>query len=207
MRRGTGEVTDFTKLNFQVSRTQTLFQPWSGASVALMGWLAGQWSDQILPPAEQFYLGGSQFTRGYYSGQVPGDKALAATVELQLNTGTDLTVWGLSANVSTQFYLFYDWGETWQNQSTDFATKVTSAGGGVRAQVTRYTEVDLEALARFNRYPDGDIGHQRLGAERRSGCTGGCWGGSERNATRSATEWPHGRQGNVRWPRRDANRT
>ncbi|HEY1936193.1 MAG TPA: ShlB/FhaC/HecB family hemolysin secretion/activation protein [Acetobacteraceae bacterium] len=152
------EVTDFTKVDFNMSRTQTLFQPWSGASVALMGLLTGQWSDQILPPAEQFYLGGSQFTRGYYSGQVPGDKAVAATAELQLNTGTDMRMWGLSANVSTQFYIFYDWGETWQNQSTDFATKVASAGGGVRAQVTRYTEVDLEALARFNRYPTGTSG-------------------------------------------------
>jgi hemolysin activation/secretion protein len=152
------EVTNFTKVNWQLSRTQTLFTPWSGASVALMGLTAGQWTDDILPPAEQFYLGGAQFTRGYYSGQVAGDKALVATAELQLNTGTDLTMWGLSANVSTQFYLFYDWGETWQNQPTDFATNVSSFGGGVRAQVTRYIEVDLEALARFNRFPTGTSG-------------------------------------------------
>ena len=44
-----------------------------------MGLLTGQWSPNILPPAEQFYLGGARFTRGYYAGQVPGDKALAAT--------------------------------------------------------------------------------------------------------------------------------
>ena len=67
--------------------------------MALMGLLAGQWSDNILPPAEEFYLGGSQFTRGYYSGQITGDKALAATAELQLNTGTNLSMWGLSADV------------------------------------------------------------------------------------------------------------
>lgn len=155
----TNERTDFNKVNFEVSRTQTLFAPWEGASVALLGLVTGQWSSDILPPAEQFYLGGSRFTRGYYAGQIPGDKALAATVELQLNTGTDLTLWGLSADISTQFYLFYDWGETWQNQKTDFATKVASAGGGVRLQVTRYTEVDLEALARFNRFPTGNGGN------------------------------------------------
>ncbi len=145
----------FFKVNFEVSRTQTLFTPFEGTSVALMGLLAGQWSEDILPPAEQFYLGGSQYTRGYYSGQIPGDKALVATAELQFNTGTNLSMWGMSADVGTQFYLFYDWGETWQNQATDFATKVNSAGGGVRMQVTRYTEVDFEALARFNRYPTG----------------------------------------------------
>jgi hemolysin activation/secretion protein len=150
-----GERSNFFKVNFEATRTQTLFTPFEGSSVALMGLLAGQWSDDILPPAEQFYLGGSQYTRGYYSGQIPGDKALVATVELQFNTGTNLSMWGLSADVSTQFYLFYDWGETWQNLSTDFATMVNSAGGGVRMQVTRYTEVDFEALGRFNRYPTG----------------------------------------------------
>jgi hemolysin activation/secretion protein len=149
------ERSDFFKINFLVSRTQTLFTPFEGSSVALMGLLTGQWSNDILPPAEQFYLGGSQYTRGYYSGEVPGDKALAATVELQFNTGTNLSMWGLSADVSTQFYLFYDWGETWQNRSTDFATMINSAGGGVRMQVTRYAEVDFEALARFNKYPTG----------------------------------------------------
>jgi hemolysin activation/secretion protein len=147
------EQNGFTKINFEASRTQTLFSPWEGASVALMGLLTGQWTDAILPPAEQFYLGGARFTRGYYAGQVPGDKALAATTELQLNTGFETTVFGKSLDVSSQFYLFYDWGETWQNLSTDHAAIITSAGGGVRMQVTRFTELDLEGLARFNRFP------------------------------------------------------
>jgi hemolysin activation/secretion protein len=47
-----GEQTGFTKINFEASRTQTLFYPWEGASVALMGLLTGQWSGNILPPAE-----------------------------------------------------------------------------------------------------------------------------------------------------------
>ena len=110
-----GEQTGFFKFNFEASRTQTLFTPWEGASVGLMGLLTGQWSDNILPPAEQFYLGGARFTRGYYSGQVAGDKALAATIELQLNTGFEKTIFERSFDISTQYYLFYDWGETWQN--------------------------------------------------------------------------------------------
>jgi hemolysin activation/secretion protein len=149
------EASDFFKVNFEATRTQTLFPVGDSSNVALMALLAGQWSEDILPPAEQFYLGGSQYTRGYYAGQIPGDKALVATAELQFNTGTNLTMWGLAADVSTQFYVFYDWGEVWQNQPTDFATVVNSAGGGVRMQVTRYTEVDFEGLGRFNRYPTG----------------------------------------------------
>ena len=150
-----GEQTGFTKINFETSRTQTLFAPWEGATVGLMGLLTGQWSPNILPPAEQFYLGGARFTRGYYAGQVPGDKALAATVELQLNTGFETTLFQRSFDISTQYYLFYDWGETWQNLSTDHNAMINSAGGGVRAQITRYVEVDFEGLARFNRFPNG----------------------------------------------------
>ncbi|MEJ0018322.1 MAG: ShlB/FhaC/HecB family hemolysin secretion/activation protein [Acetobacteraceae bacterium] len=150
-----GEQTGFTKIAFEASRTQTLFSPWEGASVGLMGLLTGQWSGNVLPPAEQFYLGGARFTRGYYAGQVPGDKALATTVELQLNTGFETTVFDKSFDISTQFYVFYDWGETWQNLSTDHNAMINSAGGGVRAQITRHVEVDLEGLARFNRFPNG----------------------------------------------------
>ena len=120
-----------------------------------MGLVTGQWTPNILPPAEQFYLGGSRFTRGFYAGQVPGDKALALTIEPQLNTLVDLSWIGSRTEVASQFYLFYDWGETWQNQSTDFATVVNSAGGGARVQVTGNVEVDFESVGRFNRYPNG----------------------------------------------------
>lgn len=149
------EQTNFTKFDFELSRTQTLFTPWQGGSVALMGLATGQWSDNILPPAEQFYLGGARFTRGYYAGQVAGDKALAATAELQLNTDLDLSRWHLPHSLPAQFYLFYDWGETWQNAPDILPEMVSSFGGGVRAQVTNRVEVDLEALDRFNRYPNG----------------------------------------------------
>ena len=150
-----GEQTGFTKIAFEASRTQTLFGLRDGSTVGLMGLLTGQWSPDILPPAEQFYLGGARFTRGYYAGQVPGDKALAATVELQLNTGFETTVFSRSFDISTQYYVFYDWGETWQNLSTDYTAMINSAGGGVRSQATRYVEVDFEGLARFNRFPNG----------------------------------------------------
>ena len=158
------ERTDFTKINFEFSRTQTLFSPWEGATVALMALVTGQWSSDILPPAEQFYLGGNRFTRGYYAGQVPGDKALAATAELQLNTSFSAPFLRDDGDVPTQLYVFYDWGETWQNQSADLAVRVASAGGGARVQVTRYAELDVEALGRFNVYPTGGQGNTGVSA-------------------------------------------
>lgn len=153
-----GERTDFFKFTFELVRTQTLFNISPNVSVSLMGLVTGQWSNDILPPEEEFYLGGSRFTRGYYSGQVTGDKAIATTVELQLNTGFNFTRFGLNEDVSTQFYSFYDWGQAWQNQPQPLNIHISSAGGGVRILVTRYTEFDFEGLARFNRFPIGTGG-------------------------------------------------
>jgi hemolysin activation/secretion protein len=149
-----GEQHNFTAIKFEASRTQTIFYPWDGASVAVMALVTGQYSPSILPPSEEFYLGGSRFTRGFYSGQVPGDKALAATAELQLNTLLDLSWFhAASTEVQSQFYLFYDWGEVWENLAADFASHLASAGGGVRMQVTKNVEVDLEALGRLTVHP------------------------------------------------------
>ena len=148
-----GEQHNFTAIKFEASRTQTLFTPWNGASVALMTLITGQYSPCVLPPAEEFYLGGSRFTRGFYSGQVPGDKALAATAELQLDTLIDMSWAGSATEVQSQFYLFYDWGEVWQNLAADFSAHLASAGGGVRLQMTKYVELDLEALGRMTLHP------------------------------------------------------
>ena len=150
-----GEIPDFTKVNGQISRTQTLFAPWHGASVAVLGLVAGQYSPDVLPPSETFYLGGSQYTRGFYAGEVSGDSGLAATAELQLNTGFNTTLLGYAVDVATQFYIFYDWGEVWQSQRVDPNHRVQSEGLGVRMAVDQNTELDLEGVIRATRQPQG----------------------------------------------------
>ncbi len=65
-----------------------------GASVALRARVLGQGSRHVLPPAEKFFLGGSEINRGFYSGQVTGDNALAWSFELQLNTGSTSRLFG-----------------------------------------------------------------------------------------------------------------
>jgi hemolysin activation/secretion protein len=147
------EQHNFTAIKFEASRTQTLFHPWQGASVDLMTFATGQYTPSVLPPAEEFYLGGARFTRGFYSGQVPGDKALAATGELQLNTVIDLSWLHASTEVQSQFYIFYDWGEVWQNLATNAGAHLASAGGGARLQITKNVELDLEALDRLTVRP------------------------------------------------------
>jgi hemolysin activation/secretion protein len=151
----TGEATNFSKLDFRLSRTQTLFTPYADTSVALMGVLAGQITNNTLPPAEEFYLGGLQYNRGYEAGSITGDSALTSTVELQLNTSFELSALYVPDPVPVQFYGFYDWGETWQHDPQSFKVRIASAGLGARVTATAYAQVDLLAAARLNRYPTG----------------------------------------------------
>lgn len=149
-----GSDMDFTSISFQASRDQTLFSPWSDSTISLYGLVAGQRSRNVLPPEEEFHLGGVQFTRGFYAGEVSGDNALAITAELRLHTNTHLEIFGTPHDIGLQFYTFYDWGETWQNQSLDLNGRLASVGLGLRSQLTRNVELDLEGLTRLTTQPE-----------------------------------------------------
>lgn len=150
-----GEKIGFTKVAGEISRNQTLFSPWNGASVSFLGLFAGQGSGDILPPAEKFYLGGNRYTRGYYVGQVSGDSAVALTAELQLTTSAEVSLFGESFDIGQQYYLFYDYGRAWQNLRTDPDKETKSFGLGARVQLTRRVEVDIEGVRRISRNVDG----------------------------------------------------
>lgn len=152
------ERPDFTKVAVELSRTQTLFVPREGTSVALKARVVGQASGDVLPPAEKFFLGGSELNRGFYSGEVTGDNALAWSLELQLNTGLDLTLFRYPVPVTAQFYAFYDRGKTWENQASDPNTRLSSEGIGGRFGITRFTTFDVEGVVRNTRLPVGTAG-------------------------------------------------
>lgn len=156
-----GEQFNFTKVTGEISRNQTLFTPWTGVSISLLGLATGQGSGNVLPPVEKFFLGGSRFTRGYYSGEVSGDSGVALTAELQLTTSYNVTVFGEQFEIGTQYYLFYDYGQTWQNQKTDPNVTLRSAGLGLRLSLTQHLELDVEGVRRFTLNPDG-AGANRL---------------------------------------------
>ncbi len=150
-----GAQTDFTKIGFEVSRTQALFRPWGQAVVSLLGVLAGQWTDDILPQAEKFYVGGSRLGRGYYSGEITGDKALAGTIELQLSFPWEVAALQQSVRLDPTLYAFYDAARTWENVSGDPSRDVSSIGAGVRMSLTEYVELQLEGVHRFETRPNG----------------------------------------------------
>lgn len=152
--------TDFTKISFEVSRTQLLFAPWTGATLALMGIVAGQWSNDVLPQAEKFYLGGNRLGRGYYLGEVTGDSGIATTVELQLGMPYEAAVFGRSVRIDPTVYGFWDWGQTRENQPQDPDRWISSIGAGVRMNLTEHAEFQLEGVRRFQRRPNGAAGEQ-----------------------------------------------
>ena len=149
-----GENIAFTKLSGEISRTQTLFHPFADATVALAGTVGGQYSNDLLPPSEKYYLGGPSFNRGYYYGQVSGDKAITASAELRLTTPISLPK-PFSFELRSQFYVFYDWGAVSQNTALESDVVLRSAGAGVRLFIASATELDLEGVYRLNRYPNG----------------------------------------------------
>jgi hemolysin activation/secretion protein len=151
------EKMDFWKFNGSISRTQTLFNPLPQTSVSLRLEGGGQYSNDVLPAAEEFYLGGNRFTRGFYSGQVSGDRALYATTELQLNSGLSFNVFNVPIDFGAQIYTFYDYGETWENLPADLDHRLESAGAGIRLGVTQNLEVDGEFVHRLT--PQLDAGN------------------------------------------------
>lgn len=151
-------VVEFTKVTLEVSRNQVLFSPWQDATVSLLGVVAGQYSPDILPSAEKFYLGGQRYTRGFYAGEVTGDNALAATMELQLNTSYQTSMFGTNWDVGLQFYGFYDWGGTWENKKLDLNHTLRSFGLGLRAALTRNVEFDIEGVNRLTRQTQSSSG-------------------------------------------------
>lgn len=152
---------EFTKWSGELSRTQPIWIPADGVMLSLYGLVAGQISDDILPISEKFILGGSRLGRGFYAGQVTGDSAFGASVELQLDVRPQpFAVPGFTAGElvdvqpSAQFYVFYDYGRTWENLPTDPNRRIESYGGGVRIFLTDSTQFDIEAVQRLTRQVD-----------------------------------------------------
>jgi hemolysin activation/secretion protein len=152
------ERVDFTKGSARLERLQTLFHPFTmdgqRAEVNLNIAAAGQYTGNILPPEEKFYLGGPDFDRGFYYGQVTGDKALTARFQPQLVTALPALP-RLQIVPQATFYGFYDWGETWENQRQDLPHTLRSLGGGVKLLLGAHAEIDLEGVSRLTRTPDG----------------------------------------------------
>lgn len=147
-----GARLDFTKLSGELTRVQDLFQA-GNFQFALKLSAGGQYSGDILPSSEKYFLGGTRYGRGFFSGEVTGDSALGTTVELQVNTSTDVP-W----HIGLQPYVYYDNGWSWDNgtdPTTTLSQHLSSTGVGVRAAFTPQISGELELAHRFTRQPTG----------------------------------------------------
>jgi hemolysin activation/secretion protein len=145
----TGNIIDFAKLTGELTRVQNLFEI-ENFQFALKLSIAGQYTKDVLPPNEEFFLGGTRYGRGFFSGEVTGDRAIGETAELQINTNIEGIL-----SVGLQYYLFYDTGRTMDLAPGDINHKVQSAGAGLRVDLTPQLSGELEVARRFTRNPSG----------------------------------------------------
>ena len=148
------ERVDFTKVDAELDRRQTLFSPFGGATVSILAAVGGQFSNNILPPEEKYYLGGPNFNRGYYYGEVTGDRALQTKIEPQFDMPLPTPAFS-PFPLRLELYMFYDWGEVWQQQALDLGHTLRSFGGGARFYADPNFEIDVEGVSRLTRTPDG----------------------------------------------------
>jgi len=116
--------------------------------------LSGQISGQPLISNEQFSVGGVQSVRGYHQTQQLGDNGLNASLELY---GPRLWAGRLLG--------FYDWATLWiENPLAANPARYTlaSAGLGLRMQILRHFQGELDWGYPFYRQGTVDTGQQRL---------------------------------------------
>jgi len=155
-----GSEFGFTKLTGEVQRVQPIYAIRPNMLVSIQGTVAGQWTSNVLPSAEKFFIGGNRLGRGFYSGQLSGDRALVGSIELQLDVGlpsfnaTPMGSAPVTIRPAAQFYAFYDAGRTYENLRTDPNRRAESFGIGVRTNFNDTVSIDLEGVRRLTRQVD-----------------------------------------------------
>ncbi|MFT8245665.1 ShlB/FhaC/HecB family hemolysin secretion/activation protein [Roseomonas sp. BN140053] len=153
-----GSEFDFRKISGEIQRTQPLFSPFDGGLISLQGLVQGQYSADVLPTAEKFYLGGARLGRGFYAGQVTGDSAFGFAAELQLDVALptiELPYVGWTLQPTPQLYAFRDVGRSFESTRNDFNRKLSSWGGGLRLPLNESLQFDVEGVKRISRQPTG----------------------------------------------------
>jgi len=169
------ESNNFFKIMIDGSRDQTLYREASyndqesNYTINLFVKGAAQWSPVLLPPTEKYYLGGDDFVRGFYNGEVSGDRSAGGTVEIRAdhNLGINYFKSVLTpiqaflksdpADFAFRNYLFYDIGQVWdRGQGEGFQRRhLESLGIGMLFRISNAVQLNVEGVERFTRRPNG----------------------------------------------------
>jgi hemolysin activation/secretion protein len=114
---------------------------------------SGQFSTAPLLIGESFALGGNAFLRGYDFAQRVGDQGIAGSAELRYDWAN-----ALGAVRNLQLYAFADGGTVTNLEGGVGGGTLASSGGGLRADITRDLDLDLEVAVPLSepRYDTGD---------------------------------------------------
>jgi len=139
----------FTKIEARAGIDSKLFGP---VSVAFDG--EAQLASRPLLFGDEFGIGGASFGRGYDYREASGDNALAGSAEVRL----DLEALKLPVQ-RLQLYGYGDAARVWDLRSAEASESIHSAGGGIRANVTRNFRFGLEVGIPLNgtRQPRGSL--------------------------------------------------
>ena len=124
----------FTTLSWWFNWRRTL-----AARVSLSLAASGQFSSDPLLIGENFVLGGNALLRGYDFAQAVGDQGIAGVGELRYDWPR-----ALGAVEHLQLYAFADGGTVSNLAGGRGNDTLASSGAGLRADVTRYLDLDLE---------------------------------------------------------------
>lgn len=147
---------EFSKFAGDLTRVQDLLTI-DTVRTALKLSVGGQYTDNILPPSEKYFLGGTRFGRGFFNGEVTGDRAIGSTLELQANTAfTDVPFAQADYRLPAQFYGFWDFGRGYNVAPSEPNHTIQSVGIGVRSDVTPWLFAELEGVHRLTTHPEGN---------------------------------------------------
>ena len=145
----------FYKVGGDLTRVQDLVTIGT-VRTALKSSIGGQYTQDILPPSEKYFLGGTRFGRGFFNGEVTGDRALGASFELQANTSfTELPPLNPAYSLPAQFYGFWDYGRSYNLAPADIDHTIQSVGLGVRSDLTPWLFLETEGVHRLTTHPQG----------------------------------------------------
>jgi hemolysin activation/secretion protein len=118
-----------------------------------------QWTEDSLPPQEQFALGGIYTVRGYAENQIARDRGFTTSVEFRIPVLLDK-----SGREIIHLAPFFDCGGTqFADSNKDTMTVLTSVGGGILINPIKYVSAVMYWGYAFRDYDVPDDEAQNLG--------------------------------------------